>query len=92
MSYSFIQLSNENPVFFIFFRPSHYHHHFGIATLIGVLKRASQKRKFIRDEKSQDKGDIKGKDEASRSESQASEAPVKITLNPQQSMNGKLIF
>ncbi|KAJ8314952.1 hypothetical protein KUTeg_007102 [Tegillarca granosa] len=67
--------------------PSHYHHHFGIATLIGVLKRASQKRKFIRDEKSQDKGDIKGKDEASRSESQASEAPVKITLNPQQSMN-----
>ncbi|OWF37572.1 Dynein heavy chain 5, axonemal [Mizuhopecten yessoensis] len=56
----------------------HFHHLFGIATWTGVLKRALQKRKYVRDEKTQDRIESKTKDETSRSESQASEAPTKL--------------
>ncbi|XP_067674368.1 uncharacterized protein [Haliotis asinina] len=57
--------------------PSQFHHHFTISALVGVLKRAMQKRKFIREEKTADRLDKK--DETSRSESQASEA---TTIRP----------
>ncbi|XP_062571168.1 dynein axonemal heavy chain 3-like, partial [Saccostrea cucullata] len=64
--------------------PPECHHHFSVATLVGVLKRATQKRKFIRDEKSVDRLEAKDR-ETSRSDSQASEAPSKVA-NPQQSV------
>lgn len=69
-------------------RPPECHHHFSVATLVGVLKRATQKRKFIRDEKTVDRLEAKDR-ETSRSDSQASEAPSKIA-NPQQSVTGEL--
>lgn len=73
---------------FSLIRPPECHHHFSVATLVGVLKRATQKRKFIRDEKTVDRLDAKDR-ETSRSDSQASEAPSKIA-NPQQSVTGEL--
>ena len=71
-----------------FLRPSECHHHFSVATLVGVLKRATQKRKFIRDERTMDRLEAKDR-ETSRSDSQASEAPSKIA-NTQQSVTGEL--
>ncbi|KAL4232681.1 hypothetical protein ACF0H5_007369 [Mactra antiquata] len=64
--------------------PSEVQHHFSVEALIGVLKKAMQKRKYIRDEKTQDKLDMRGKEETSRSNSQASDAPSRPVL-PQQS-------
>ncbi|XP_052708586.1 uncharacterized protein LOC128183562 isoform X10 [Crassostrea angulata] len=70
--------------------PPECHHHFSVATLVGVLKRATQKRKFIRDEKTVDRLEAKDR-ETSRSDSQASEAPSKIA-NPQQSVTVQQYF
>lgn len=75
---------------FVPFRPPHVHHHFSIEALIGVLKRAMQKRKYIRDEKTQDKLDTR-KEESSRSNSQASDAPSRPVL-PAQSSTGIYLF
>lgn len=75
--------------YFLWIRPPECHHHFSVATLVGVLKRATQKRKFIRDERSVDRLEAKDR-ETSRSDSQASEAPSKI-VNPQQSVAGRLM-
>ena len=68
--------------------PPHVQYNFSIESLVGVLKRAMQKRKYIRDEKTQDKLDLR-KEESSRSNSQASDAPSKPVL-PQQSSTGWL--
>ncbi|XP_035829673.1 dynein heavy chain 5, axonemal isoform X2 [Aplysia californica] len=56
--------------------PQQIHHHFTTQALIGVLKRASQKRRRDRDDRMVQR-DLK--DEASRSESQSSEAPTNRT-------------
>ncbi|WAR07684.1 DYHG-like protein [Mya arenaria] len=61
--------------------PPQIQHHFSIEALVGVLRRAMQKRKYIRDEKTQDKMDMK-KEETSRSNSQASDSRPNL---PQQS-------
>ena len=72
---------------FFYFRAPYVQHHFSIETLTGVLRKAAQKRKYIRDEKTQDKLDLRSKDEASRSNSQASDAPSKLMI-PAQSSTG----
>ncbi|KAK3577475.1 hypothetical protein CHS0354_032326 [Potamilus streckersoni] len=64
--------------------PNNFHHHFSILAITGALKKASFKRRFMRDEKTQDRLDTKNKEETSRSNSQASDAPSKPIL-PQQS-------
>lgn len=71
------------------FRPPQAQHHFSIETLMGVLRKATQKRKYIRDEKTQDKLDLRSKEEASRSNSQASDAPSKLAMLPAQSSTGE---
>ncbi|XP_053397319.1 dynein axonemal heavy chain 5-like isoform X6 [Mercenaria mercenaria] len=62
--------------------PAQIQHHFSVEALVGVLKKAMMKRKYIRDEKTQDKLDLKGKEETSRSNSQASDSRPVL---PQQS-------
>ncbi|XP_055954873.1 dynein axonemal heavy chain 8-like [Patella vulgata] len=57
--------------------PSEFHYHFTISALVGVLKRACQKRRFMRDEKALDK--TERRDEF-RSDSVASEATVKLNM------------
>ena len=69
-------------------RPPQSQHHFSIETLTGVLRKAAQKRKYIREEKTQDKLDVRSKEEASRSNSQASDAPSKLAMIPAQSSTG----
>ncbi|ESO89151.1 hypothetical protein LOTGIDRAFT_229063 [Lottia gigantea] len=61
--------------------PHEFHYHFTISSLVGVLKRACQKRRYLRDEKSTEKD----KREESRSESVASEATVKLNMPLQSS-------
>ena len=56
----------------IYFRPPQFYHHFTISALVGALRRAAQKRKLIREDKTSDRLDKK--EDASRSNSQASEA------------------
>ncbi|XP_052807484.1 dynein axonemal heavy chain 5-like isoform X7 [Mya arenaria] len=68
--------------------PPQIQHHFSIEALVGVLRRAMQKRKYIRDEKTQDKMDMK-KEETSRSNSQASDSRPNL---PQQSSTGERSF
>ncbi|XP_076466964.1 uncharacterized protein LOC143298129 [Babylonia areolata] len=53
--------------------PQEYHHHFSVSALNGVLKRASQKRRSMRDDKMAEKDK---REETSRSESANSEAPT----------------
>lgn len=77
----------NNFLYLYTFRPQQVHHHFSIDSLVGVLRRVTQKRKYIRDEKTQDKLDLR-KEESSRSNSQASDAPSRPVL-PQQSSTGK---
>ncbi|XP_060567478.1 dynein axonemal heavy chain 5-like [Ruditapes philippinarum] len=62
--------------------PAEVQHHFSVEALVGVLKKAMLKRKYIRDEKTQDKLDLRGKEETSRSNSQASDSRPVL---PQQS-------
>jgi len=69
-------------------RPPHVQHHLSIEALVGVLRRAIQKRKYIRDEKTADKLDLK-KEETSRSNSQASDSRPNL---PQQSSTGERSF
>ncbi|GFN75495.1 dynein beta chain, ciliary [Plakobranchus ocellatus] len=64
--------------------PQEIHHHFTTQALLGVLKRASQKRKRDRDDR-MDRAAMK--DEASRSESQSSEAPTNRTMQPAAAAN-----
>ncbi|XP_041355189.1 dynein gamma chain, flagellar outer arm-like isoform X3 [Gigantopelta aegis] len=52
--------------------PQQFHHHFTISALVGTLKRAAQKRRLIRDDKTSDRQEKK--EDTSRSNSQASEA------------------
>lgn len=66
-------------------RPAQVQHHFSVEALIGVLRKAMLKRKYIRDEKTQDKLDLRGKEETSRSNSQASDTRPVL---PQQSSTG----
>ena len=54
-------------------RPHEYHHHFSVSALNGVLKRASQRRRSLRDDKMMEKDK---REETSRSESANSEAPT----------------
>ncbi|KAL5009692.1 hypothetical protein ScPMuIL_011997 [Solemya velum] len=71
--------------------PSMTHHHFSITSLTAVLRRAMQKRKLIKEEKSQDRNDSKMKDETSRSESQASDKQLILpSLNSKSSSSLKM--
>ena len=54
-------------------RPQEYHHHFSVSALNGVLKRASHRRRSLRDDKVSEK---ERREETSRSESANSEAPT----------------
>ena len=60
-------------VFLCVDRPQEYHHHFSVSALNGVLKRASQRRRSMRDDKVSEKD---RREETSRSESANSEAPT----------------
>ena len=40
---------------FLFFRPEEVHHNFSVASLTGVLHRATQRRKYIREDRSLEK-------------------------------------
>ncbi|XP_070190368.1 uncharacterized protein [Littorina saxatilis] len=53
--------------------PQEYHHHFSVSALNGVLKRASQKKRSLRDDKVMERDK---REETSRSESANSEAPT----------------
>ncbi len=80
-------------------RPEEVHHNFSVTALTGVLSRASQKRKFVREDKSIEKIDrpildkrtvsqiqSQPDNEASRSNSQMSiGAPSQYLIQPQNS-------
>ena len=63
--------------YFILSSPQQIHHHFTPQALIGVLKKASQKRRRDRDDRITVTREVK--EEVSRSESQSSEAPMNRT-------------
>lgn len=65
--------------------PFEYHHHFSVSALNGVLKRASQKRRSMRDDKLAEK---EKREETSRSESANSEAPTTRLMSHGGSMGG----
>jgi len=63
-------------------------HHLSVASLVGVLQRANQRKKFIREDRSTERGDKKGGEgqDMSRSNSVQSTTASSFALTQQMSL------